>query len=149
MDIRDSQIPLPDPRYWGSRFWFVMHTVAYFFPDAPTTTEMEDAKRFYEYLRSLLPCPGCAAHYAELLRTHPVERAISSRMALIEWVILIHNEVNRKLGKPIVSVEEYFMSMRHLEAPKGLTVEPIVLAIIAGLFVIAILRQTFFKAATS
>ena len=70
-------------------------------------------------------------------------------MALIEWVILIHNEVNRKLGKPIVSVEEYFMSMRHLEAPKGLTVEPIVLAIIAGLFVIAILRQTFFKAATS
>jgi len=143
--IRESRVPLPDPRYWGSKFWFVMHTTAYFYPETPTTDEMHAAKNFYESLRLLLPCPGCAQHYAGLLQKKPIDNAISSRMSLITWVNEIHNEVNRRLGKPIVSIEEYLMMTRHLERPPLVSYEPIILGIIIALFCLVAVRRYFYR----
>jgi hypothetical protein len=139
--IRDSNIPLPDPRYWGSKFWFVMHTTAYFFPEHPTPDEMHAAKNFYESLRFLLPCPGCAQHYSKLIENKPVHHAVSSRMNLITWVNEIHNEVNRRLGKPIVTIEEYLMMNKNLERPPLVTYEPILAGIIIALFCLIAVRR--------
>lgn len=115
--VRNSIVPLPDPRYWGPRFWFTMHTVAYFYPDHPTTTDMANAQNFFESLRTLLPCPGCSVHYTGLLQRFPVYAHLSSRMQLMQWVNTIHNEVNRRLHKPIMSFDEYLMHTRHLAQP--------------------------------
>ena len=138
--VRDSHVPLPDPRYWGSKFWFTMHTVAYFYPDNPTPEEMAHAKNFYESFSVLLPCPGCAKHYSTLLESIPVRHAVTSRMNLIEWVNRVHNEVNRRLHKPVVSLEEYLMMNKNLEKPPILTYEPILLGIVAALFLVIIVR---------
>jgi hypothetical protein len=136
--VEDSQVPLPDPRYWGGKFWFVMHTVAYFYSDTPDPTEMAHAKGFYVSLQSLLPCPGCAAHYSRLLQQYPIEHAIQSRMSLMRWVNTIHNEVNRRLGEPLVSFEEYLWRHRHLEKPPLLTFQPILLGVILALVVLGL-----------
>eukprot|EP00965_Chrysotila_dentata_P000297 9474-Pleurochrysis_carterae.AAC.1 len=61
---------------------------------------MAHAKNFYTSLQSLLPCPGCAVHYTHLLEQFPVDEAVMSRTALMEWTNRIHNEVNRRLQKP-------------------------------------------------
>ena len=143
--VRSSQVPLPDPRYWGSKFWFTMHTIAYFYPSEPTPEQMAHASNFYSSLASLLPCPGCAAHYARLLQQHPVDGAVTSRSNLIEWVNRIHNEVNRRLGKPIVTLEEYFMMNRNLEKPPMITYEPVLLGIILALVVLIIARRSMLQ----
>lgn len=140
MIIDQSPVPLPDPRYWGSKFWFTMHTVAYFYPDEPTVDEMAHAKNFYESLRSLLPCPGCAQHYGELLRKHPIDEHVKYRMSLITWVNMIHNEVNRRLGKKIVTVEEYLMMNRNLSNPPLLSLEPILFGFVLAVLVVVFLR---------
>jgi len=121
-----------------------MHTVAYFYADHPTPSEMEHARQFYESLQSLLPCPGCAAHYKTLLQAHPVERAVASRMMLIEWVNRIHNEVNRRLGKPIVTIDEYLMMNRNLENPPMIGKEPVILGIILALVIVATMRRYYY-----
>lgn len=143
--VRNSPVPLPDPRYWGSQFWFVMHTTAYFYSDTPTPTEMAHAKDFYTSLKSLLPCPGCAHHYSQMLSEHPIENAISSRMTLMQWVNMIHNEVNRRLGKPIVTFDEYLMRMKHMEAPPLLKTEHMLLGVILALIVLAASRQYYMR----
>ena len=142
-----SSVPIPDPRYWGSKFWFTMHTVAYFYPDYPTQDEMASAKNFYTALADLLPCPGCARHYTSLLRAHPVDHAIGSREGLIEWVNMMHNEVNRRLGKPIVPLEEYLMMNRHLNKPPLVTYEPILLGLIIAIFAIIAIRTRYHQSA--
>lgn len=139
-EIRTSSIPLPDPRYWGSQFWFTLHTVAYFYSDRPSPTEMRHAKDFYLSLASLLPCPGCAMHYQQLLNEIPIDDAITSRQKLMIWVNRIHNEVNRSLEKPIVSMEEYLMMNRHLEKPPLITYEPILLGLALAAFIAGITR---------
>ena len=143
--VRNSRVPLPDPRYWGSQFWFTMHTVAYFYSDTPTPTEMAHAKDFYTSLKSLLPCPGCAFHYSQMLVEHPIENAIMSRMALMQWVNMIHNEVNRRLGKSIVTFEEYLMRMKHVESPPLIGTEYMLLGVILALLVLAISRQYYIR----
>ena len=143
--VRESQVPLPDPRYWGSKFWFTMETVAYFYPNHPTTDEMLSAKQFYESLRVLLPCPGCASHYSKLLEEIPVDGAVTSRSNLIAWVNKIHNEVNRRLRKPIVSLEEYLMMNRNLERPPLITYEPIIAGIVLAIFFLIVIRRKYMR----
>lgn len=139
-NIINSAVPLPDPRYWGAKFWFAMHTVAFFYPEYPTADEMTDAKQFYSSLQSLLPCPGCASHYKQLLNKNPLDHAITSRLNLMSWVNKIHNEVNRRLGKPIVTMDEYLLMNRNLRHPPLITYEPILLGIALALISIAIIR---------
>ena len=143
--IGESNVPLPDPRYWGSKFWFTMHTVAYFYPHEPTRDEMLHAKNFYESLKVLLPCPGCAQHYSELLEKIPLHGAVTSRMNLITWVNNVHNEVNRRLGKPIVSLEEYLMMNRNLEKPPMVTYEPIIAGLVLALFFLIFVRRAYIR----
>lgn len=139
-----SNVPIPDPRYWGPQFWFTMHTVAFFYPDTPNQTEMAHARDFYSSLQSLLPCPGCAAHYSRMLERYPIDRSLESRETLIAWVNKIHNEVNRRLGKPIVTLSEY-MTETHkpFAPPRDFTVLRIIALTCLAFFVLFCARWKF------
>jgi FAD-linked sulfhydryl oxidase len=50
-------------------------------------------------LGQLYPCGDCADHLREEIRRHPPD--VTSRVTLSEWLCQTHNEVNRRLGKPI------------------------------------------------
>jgi FAD-linked sulfhydryl oxidase len=138
--------PTPFPPYWGPKFWFVMETVAYFYSDTPSPTEMAHAKDFYMSLTSLLPCPGCAAHYSQMLQAYPIDHAITSRLGLMQWVNMIHNEVNRRLGKPIVTFEEYLMRMKHIESPPLMQTEYMLLGVVLALLVLGVSRHYYIRA---
>lgn len=120
-------MPSPAPSQWGPRFWFVMHSVAWFYPDFPTTTEMANAKAFYESLVSLLPCPGCAEHYRRMLLQNAVNT--SSRTALMAWVNSIHNSVNARVGKAQVPLEDFVAGRVGFGSPSLLS-ERVVIAVL-------------------
>lgn len=91
--------PSRDPREWGPYFWSTMHTVAVFYPDHPTSDDMNNARSFFLSLRGLLPCQACADHYSSMLMRNPIENALLSKMELIKWVWQMHEEVNSRTGK--------------------------------------------------
>jgi len=83
----------------GRAAWKLMHTMTLRFPQKPTLDE-RDALSSYFYLTSrLYPCGECAAEFQTLLRTYPPQT--SSRTAAAHWLCTVHNEVNKRLNKPV------------------------------------------------
>lgn len=94
------------PTSWGRCAWTLLHCVSFAYPLAPTTEEKENTLKFVHGLRDVLPCPTCKEDFKEMLRVNPLERHLNSREAFARWTNGVHNQVNEKLGKPLVSFEE-------------------------------------------
>ena len=90
-----------DPTVWGPSFWFVLHTVSLNYPERPTYVEKRTHHDFYRIVQHILPCEACRRHYKELFATYPIEPFLTSKQSLVTWVVMIHNQVNKRLGKPL------------------------------------------------
>ena len=94
---------------WGPAYWRVAHSVTWLYPEQNPTQQQQDRVRlFFELLPDLLPCPLCGNHFRETTATvHPItEQVLSSRSTLARWLVDVHNEVNRRLGKSTVTYAE-------------------------------------------
>lgn len=76
--------------------WQLLHTYQY--------QSEEEAKIWFESWKGKISCGSCKAHLEELLKALPTD--YSSKEGFFKWTVEIHNMVNKKLEKPIVSVEE-------------------------------------------
>lgn len=90
-----------DPRIWGPHAWFLLHTISFSYPDHPNQYEKNNMHRFIEGFSNVIPCIICRNHFIQNLKNYPIEKHLHSRDALVNWMINIHNVVNKKLGKPI------------------------------------------------
>ena len=89
---------------WGPSGWLFMHSISFQYPENPTEEDKNNYKVFFESLKNTIPCPKCREHYSENLKQKPIQ--LNSRDELIQWVIDIHNEVNKKNSKKIYSRQE-------------------------------------------
>ena len=111
------------PEIWGPIFWAMMHIVSMAYPDDPTYSEKRAAKDLFNALAQLLPCPVCRTHYKETIQKIPVETWLDNRTSLIEWVWMVHNAVNERLGKPTITQTEFFKRYAEM-AERGLPIPP-------------------------
>ena len=96
-----------DPKLWGKHFWATAHYITLSYPSDPTSSEKQHVKNFFDVLAFLLPCGKCRSHYTNNLKTNPLtDNILSSKYKLIEWLVNLHNEVNTRTGKKIVTVDE-------------------------------------------
>ena len=102
-----------NPLVWGPPFWFVMHTVSLNYPVRPTYANRRTHYDFFYIIRNILPCEMCRQHYRMLLKQFPIEPFLDNRDSLISWVILIHNQVNIRLGKPTMTKEDVLQKYHH------------------------------------
>ena len=102
--------------------WKVMHAVAATAPTTTTTTNIEPYVAFYRAVGHTLPCPHCRQHYLQHLQSNPLvaclsidanytapagyEDATYGNMALQRWVHNLHNEVNERLNKRVLTFEQ-------------------------------------------
>lgn len=95
-----------DPNVWGPSFWFVLHTVSINYPEQPTFVEKRTHYDFYRIIQHILPCEMCRTHYKELFVQYPIEPFLTSKQSLVAWVVMIHNQVNKRLHKPLLSTQD-------------------------------------------
>ena len=88
---------------WGPFFWNTIHITALGYPTDPSYAQKRAAKEFFESLAQLLPCPVCRGHYAEHLQKYPISPHLDKRADLFRWTVNLHNEVNKTLGKAVMS----------------------------------------------
>ena len=95
---------------WGRSGWVFIHACSYAYPDAPSS---EQKRYMLEFLRSLghvLPCQRCCAHYTEFmdprLEAGIASDILASKRALTRALFELHNEVNRRSGKPLATYDE-------------------------------------------
>jgi hypothetical protein len=94
-----------------------MHTITYAYPESGASKQQQqDMANFFYAIGRVIPCVECRKHYFEMLRASPVEMSLGSRAELTHWLIDRHNEVNRRLGKPVVDyafVDAKFSDMKY------------------------------------
>ncbi|EGI63891.1 FAD-linked sulfhydryl oxidase ALR [Acromyrmex echinatior] len=82
----------------GSKTWAFLHTMAAYYPDHPNEKQKADMTSFFDTFSKLYPCNICAEDLQERLKYSPPQTG--SQEKLSQWLCRIHNEVNKKLGKP-------------------------------------------------
>ena len=91
---------------WGPHLWYSMHFIALGFPNQASSIDKKNYKNFYINLPNIIPCEECSKHLIKNLNEYPIDNYLDSRERLFEWTIIIHNEVNKMLGKSIWSLDK-------------------------------------------
>lgn len=94
------------PHVWGPHGWKFMHAVALAYPESPSVEEKKAAFQFFTSLEYLLPCESCKQNYKKELQMFPLQPALESKQALNEWLTALHNSVNTRLNKTVMSPEQ-------------------------------------------
>jgi hypothetical protein len=81
--------------------WAVIHGVAYKY-ECSIFGVSDEIVDFYKTIGHVVGCKKCVRHYYKFMEENPIPR----NGGLFTWTVQLHNSVNEKLGKPIVSVQE-------------------------------------------
>ena len=95
-----------DPIVWGPKLWFFMHTISFNYPENPNQEDKRNYYDFFHNLKNIIPCSVCKNHYAQHLQNNPITPSLDTKQNLVQWVIDLHNEVNKTLGKKIYQYDE-------------------------------------------
>ena len=97
-----------DPKIWGPKFWFFLHTISLTYPNHPNAITK---KKYYEFIQNLphfLPIEEIATNFSKLLNKYPIQPYLDNRESFIKWFWFIHNKVNEKLEKPVITLNEFY-----------------------------------------
>lgn len=123
-----------NPKFWGSHAWIFLHSITMNYPKEPTDKDKQIYVNFFKELQYIIPCEKCAYNYKRHLEDFPIEEALETREMMIQWLINVHNEVNKELGKPIYTydrvIEEYQYKMFNLDRDNTMVYKVIILFLI-------------------
>lgn len=91
--------------HWGPSFWNVLHFTAHRYVPSKHRQYLMTLLTMYsdpEYL----PGAPCARNFASMLAEVPPEPYLNTREGAITYINYLHNRVNQRLGKPLVSIAE-------------------------------------------
>jgi Erv1 / Alr family len=83
------------PKSFGPYFWGAFHLACL------ANVDKEALKTFIETYQMVLPCFGCRMHFSQLLAEYPIPD-----QDVFRWSVDIHNIVNQRIDKPVMSYED-------------------------------------------
>tara|TARA_A100000164_G_C21857117_1_gene748158 strand:+ start:628 stop:1101 length:474 start_codon:yes stop_codon:yes gene_type:complete len=96
-----------NPEIWGPHAWFFLHTITFNYPDKPNEEDKNNIKNYIHSFSKVIPCYTCQKHFIEQLKKTPItDEILQSREKLIDWMINVHNVVNKRNGKKVWTTEE-------------------------------------------
>jgi hypothetical protein len=109
-----------DSTIWGPHFWFFIHTIAISYPNYPN---VPTKKKYYEFIQNIplfIPNQSMANDFTKLLNLYPVQPYLDSRNSFVRWTWFIHNKLNEKLEKPILSLNDFYKKYYDEYKPKNI-----------------------------
>jgi hypothetical protein len=95
------------PQVFGEKIWDSMFLVALGYPSNPTQNDVVKYRTYYILQGNVLPCPKCCFNFNGHLQKFPLDDyVLESRNNLIWWLYQLKNEVNKMIGKPMMTENE-------------------------------------------
>ena len=91
---------------WGPIVWSALHSLSIHIKEDSFASIKDELIDIIYKICSNLPCPSCASHSTSLLKRYRVKQRVKTKQDLIRILCVIHNEVNKRLKKQVVDVEE-------------------------------------------
>jgi hypothetical protein len=98
-----------DPNIWGPHYWFFLHTISMTYPNRPNTLTK---KKYYEFIQNLplfIPVEKISTEFSKLIDECPVTPYLDNRESFIRWTHFIHNKINEKLEKPLLTLNDFYI----------------------------------------
>lgn len=96
-----------EPKNWGKFGWGFIHNVALGYPNNEISyMEKEQYRIFFTVIGDVLPCEDCRKHYKEMIKDNPP--VLVDRNSIFKWTVDIHNKVNKRLNKKIITLSEAY-----------------------------------------
>lgn len=99
-------------KIWGPALWRALHTFSFTYPVRANTKQQRAAHEWIRAFGGILPCPRCAdAWYADtselsaLANDAERRRILAGRDALSRYLVLVHNRISHRIGKPTVAYD--------------------------------------------
>jgi len=112
-----------NPDIWGPHYWFFLHTITLCYPRHPNAVTK---KKYYDFISNLplfIPIENIASDFSKLLDSYPVTPYLDSRESFVNWLHFIHNKINEKLGKPKVTLSEFYTQYYDEYKPKDIKIQ--------------------------
>ncbi len=101
-----------DKGFWTSSWWGITHILAKHANYSCKSTCTINRKKYMQLLLSyvtLIPCKECRMHWNDLLKSeHTILHKIlnGEEINVFAWSVYLHNKVNKRLGKSILSLKD-------------------------------------------
>ena len=101
-----------DPKEFGCGVWFSIHILA---KNCKQDSDEDNFISFMNIISQSIPCKKCREHCVRYMETHKMENYkglidnFGNRIGLFKWSVSLHNSVNLRLGKPVVSTADAYM----------------------------------------
>jgi len=92
--------------HFGPIIWTVFNEIVRIYPETVTETIKYDYKKFFHDIVQFVPCKRCRDHYALKMVHTDWKHVLLSRENISQFVIDLHNSVNARLKKKILTTEE-------------------------------------------
>jgi len=93
---------------WGPLLWGLIHTISIvdFENEEAQIKFSQSAIVSLKAVADMIICKKCSKHYQEFFHNEIEGRDRYGRMELFRIMVEFHNQVNQKLGKPVLTYEE-------------------------------------------
>tara|TARA_B100000424_G_C22689156_1_gene376806 strand:- start:60 stop:491 length:432 start_codon:yes stop_codon:yes gene_type:complete len=98
-----------NPEIWGPHYWFVIHTIAFNYPNKPNVIEKKSHYKFIQDLPLFIPDKKSSRNFTEILKIYPVLPYLDNRKDFLKWTHFVHNRVNESLGKDQISLKDFYI----------------------------------------
>mmetsp|Transcript_45884 Transcript_45884/g.106673 ORF Transcript_45884/g.106673 Transcript_45884/m.106673 type:complete len:179 (+) Transcript_45884:94-630(+) len=95
-----------NPKVWGPPTWFFLHTMTLAMPDKIPKRQQHGVKQLMLDMQDVLPCPSCGDNLKNHMDENPIDSHVQERASLVQWMVDLHNVVNRHCGKREWSLDE-------------------------------------------
>jgi FAD-linked sulfhydryl oxidase len=96
---------MTDKKTWGPIMWDILHKMAINYSDYPTyLNALIVYQKIKDYINHI-PCGICQIHAAKYFSQNPPNMRNSETLQI--WVWNFHNNVNLRLGKKMMSYQDY------------------------------------------
>jgi hypothetical protein len=98
------------PSVWGRPFWFSLHNGALNYPDDADDEKKQMMINFILGLPIMLPCDACKNHAYEYIQSKKsmLHHVVQNSRNLFQFFWEFHNDVNKRTGKPTLSLEAVY-----------------------------------------